>query len=104
MSENECGLSKVMTILGGKWQMPILWHISQHPNIRFNQLKREVDGITNIMLVRCLEKLLDFDLVKKTDFKTVPPHVEYALTDKGEALMPFLYDINTWRKEFNFNL
>lgn len=39
MNNNECGVSKVMDILGGKWKLKILWVLSQHPSIRFNQLK-----------------------------------------------------------------
>lgn len=94
MNNNECGVSKVMDILGGKWKLKILWVLSQHPSIRFNQLKREVDGITNVMLTRCLETLADVHLVKRTD----SPKVDYSLTDKGIELCPSLLFLNDWGK------
>mgnify|MGYP001117848610 FL=1 len=94
MNNNECGVSKVMDILGGKWKLKILWVLSQHPSIRFYQLKREVDGITNVMLTRCLETLADVHLVKRTD----SPKVDYSLTDKGIELVPSLLFLNDWGK------
>ncbi|HDV0789742.1 helix-turn-helix transcriptional regulator [Enterococcus faecalis] len=98
MNNNECGVSKVMDILGGKWKLKILWVLSQHPSIRFTQLKREVDGITNVMLTRCLETLADVHLVKRTDYHEIPPKVDYALTDKGKELFPSLLFLNDWGK------
>lgn len=98
MNNNECGVSKVMDILGGKWKLKILWVLSQHPSIRFNQLKREVDGITNVMLTRCLETLADVHLVKRTDYHEIPPKVDYALTNKGKELVPSLLFLNDWGK------
>ena len=50
--DQECGVSKVMDIFGGKWKLKILWIICNHEGIRFNQLRREVNGITNVMLTR----------------------------------------------------
>ncbi|MCJ1995754.1 helix-turn-helix transcriptional regulator [Lactococcus piscium] len=99
MVENECGISKIMAILGGKWQLNILWQMSKQPDIRFNQLKREVRGITIVMLTRCLVTLVAYDLVSRTDFNTIPPHVVYRLTDKGRELVPFLNELNNWGKQ-----
>ncbi|PCS08754.1 transcriptional regulator [Lactococcus piscium] len=88
-----------MAILGGKWQLNILWQMSKQTDIRFNQLKREVKGITNVMLTRCLTTLVAYDLVQRTDFNTIPPHVVYRLTDKGRELVPFLNELNNWGKQ-----
>lgn len=98
----ECGIRKIMDIFGGKWKLQILWVICNHEGIRFNQLKREVEGITNVMLVRSLEVLIDYKLIKRVDFQTVPPHVEYSLTSKGRELIPFMKNLDSWGR-FNLN-
>ncbi|WP_349627510.1 MULTISPECIES: helix-turn-helix domain-containing protein [unclassified Enterococcus] len=72
--------------------------MSQHNPIRFNQLKREVDGITNVMLTRCLETMIEVDLIKRTDFNEIPPKVEYSITEKGKELVPILFFLNNWGK------
>lgn len=97
--DQECGVSKVMDIFGGKWKLKILWIICNHEGIRFNQLRREVNGITNVMLMRSLELLMEHDLVIRKDFQTIPPHVEYYLTKKGEDLVPFMQQLDLWGRE-----
>lgn len=95
----ECGVAKVMDIFGGKWKLQILWTICKHEGIRFNQLRREVTGITNVMLTRSLELLIEHDLVIRKDFQTIPPHVEYYLTEKGIDLVPFMQRLDAWGRE-----
>ncbi|EMC02681.1 hypothetical protein SMU68_06398 [Streptococcus mutans NFSM1] len=60
-----CGLTRVMDALSSKWALQIFWVISQKSPIRFNQLKREVDGITKIMLTRSLDSLIQNKLISK---------------------------------------
>lgn len=91
-----CGVAAAMNVLGGKWKLNILWALSKSEVLRFNALKREVKGITNIMLTRSLETLMSNDLVVKRDFQTIPSHTEYALTKKGKELIPFLTSLNDW--------
>ncbi|MCH4172113.1 MAG: helix-turn-helix transcriptional regulator [Lactobacillus sp.] len=91
-----CGVAKAMTILGGKWRLNIIWALSKQDQIRFNQLKRDVKGITNVMLTRSLAALIAEQLVVRHDFQTVPPHVTYALTAKGQSLIPIVKNLNVW--------
>ncbi len=58
-----------MEVVGGKWRLNVLWVINKYQSIRFNQLKREVNGITTIMLTRSLDILITNELVEKVDFK-----------------------------------
>lgn len=81
-------MSQVMEVVSGKWRLNVLWVINNQ-SIRFNQLKREVNGITTIMLTRSLDILITNELVEKIDFQTLPLHVEYQLSSKGKSLMPF---------------
>lgn len=83
-----------------KWRMNILWVINKHKRVRFNQLRREVEGITTISLTRGLDVLIENQLVEKYDFETMPLHTEYGLTEKGKSLMPILKDLNQWGKEW----
>ena len=67
-------MSQVMEVVGGKWRLNVLWVINKYQSIRFNQLKREVNGITTIMLTRSLDILITNELVEKVDFQTLPLH------------------------------
>lgn len=94
-----CGVAKSMNLLGGKWKVNILWTLAKHDILRFNQLKREVRGITNVMLTRSLTVLIQEQLVIKNNFQTIPPHVEYSLAEKGKQLIPIMEALNRWGKE-----
>ena len=93
-------MSRVLDVVGGKGRMNILWVINKHKKVRFNQLRREVEGITTISLTRGLDVLIENQLVEKYDFETMPLHTEYGLTEKGKSLMPILKDLNQWGKEW----
>ena len=68
-------------------------------NIRFNQLKRELDGITDMMLTKILKELVAEDIICRTQFNEIPPHVEYSLTETGLKLVQSLSAIREWTKE-----
>ena len=61
-------MSRVLDVVGGKWRMNILWIINKHKKVRFNQLRREVEGITTISLTRGLDVLIEKQLVEKYDY------------------------------------
>ena len=93
-------MSQVLDVVGGTWRMNILWVINKHKKIRFNQLRREVEGITTISLTRGLDVLIENQLVEKYDYESLPLRTEYELTEKGKSLMPILKDLNQWGKEW----
>lgn len=97
--EQICPVSYVMSVIGQKWKIPILWHLADEGTLRYNELKRGVVGITNIMLTKCLRELVDHDLVKREELGTIPPHVEYSLTERAKGLVPILYEIHAWGQE-----
>ena len=92
----ECGITRVMDAVSGKWKLKILWVIYSQPNIRFNRLLREVDGVTKMTLTRSLNHLISYGLVIRCDLQTMPLHVEYSLTAKGKELFPLLLELNQW--------
>ncbi|MGC4020057.1 MAG: helix-turn-helix domain-containing protein [Muricomes sp.] len=97
--KKDCGISKVMEQLGGKWKLLIIWRIHQNEGTRFNQLKRDTNGITNVMLTRCLKELIQAGFVSRKDFLTVPPHVEYYLTEQGKSFIKVMENMNEWGRK-----
>jgi len=98
-SENSCSLIDVLEIIGGKWAMPIIYHLSKG-KMRFKELERNVEGINTRMLVKELKNMEVNGIVTREVFATVPPTVEYTLTVKGEKLLPSIVSLYQWGQEF----
>jgi DNA-binding HxlR family transcriptional regulator len=64
--------------------------------LRYNELKRGVFGITNIMLTKSLQELEAHGLITRTSYDSIPPRVEYALSDRGRSLVPLLQEFDAW--------
>ena len=94
----KCPVTRALEIIGGKWRIPIIWKLATVESLRYNELKRSISGITNIMLTRSLQSLEEHGLVKRVEFNKIPPHVEYSLTDSCHDLLPALKIINEWGK------
>ena len=95
----KCPLRFALDKIGGKWKIPILWELNLNETMRFNQLKREIHGITNTMLSNSLQELIDDGLVKRIQYNEMPLRGEYFLTDKGKSLFPILKQITAWGME-----
>ena len=91
-----CPIIHALNLIGGKWKLPVLWHLFDAESVRYNELKRSVVGITNIMLTQCLRELEAAGLVRRNDFGEVPPRVEYSLTGRGRELLPALRELYKW--------
>lgn len=89
----------MLEVLTGKWRLPIIWTLSTKESMRYNELKRELGTITNIMLTRSLQGLEGFGLVSRTEYDEQPPRVQYALTEKCRELLPALEIINEWGRD-----
>lgn len=92
----KCAVTHALNIIGGKWRLPIIWQLSTRESMRYNELKRHLEGITNIMLTRALQDLEENGLVNRREFSQIPPHVEYSLTESCQQLLPALEIINEW--------
>jgi DNA-binding HxlR family transcriptional regulator len=97
--ENSCSLKDVLDIIGGKWAMPIIYHLSKG-KLRFKELERNVDGINTRMLVKELKNMEENGILTRAIFATVPPTVEYTLTEKGLKLLPSIVSLYQWGKEY----
>lgn len=96
VTEKKCPILYALDIIGQKWKLPILWYLHEKENTRYNELKRRITGITNMMLTKSLRELEDDGLVKRVQYDTIPPKVEYSLTDEGKALLPTLNELYKW--------
>ena len=85
-----------MEIIGQKWKLPILWYIADKEVIRYNELQRKVVGITATMLTKDLRELENDGLISRKQYSTIPPTVEYSLTEKGKTLIPALDTLYQW--------
>ncbi|MBE6476997.1 MAG: helix-turn-helix transcriptional regulator [Propionibacteriaceae bacterium] len=99
VSGQGCPILYALSIIGQKWKLPLLWYLHERPTTRFNELKRRVPGISNLMLTKSLRELEGAGLVLRDQRDTVPPHVEYSLTARGEALLPALNELYSWGVE-----
>ena len=95
-----CPLLRTLSVIGGKWKLPLLWHIADYTEagsgVRYNALKRAVHGITNTMLNKCLAELERDGLILREEQGKRPLHVEYRLTERGRALLPALRELYVW--------
>jgi DNA-binding HxlR family transcriptional regulator len=97
MSETnfQCGLEAALAILGGKWKPLILFHLASGPK-RTGQLRKLVTNVSEKMLIQHLKEMVDDGVIRRIDFKMVPPHVEYELTDFGNSLAQVLAPLCEW--------
>ena len=92
----DCPVSYAVSILDGKWKIPIVWTVGKAEVIRFNELKRRISGISNIMLSKSLQELENDYIIKRNQYNEIPPRVEYSLTDFGSEVQPVLELLGEW--------
>jgi DNA-binding HxlR family transcriptional regulator len=91
-----CGaISDMLARLGDKWSLLIVATLGEEP-VRFNELRRRIDDISQKMLSSTLKVLERDGLVSRTVIPTVPPQVEYALTDLGRELRVPVAHLAEW--------
>lgn len=95
----DCPVFYVLNIISGKWRLPILWELNQNGTMRFNDLKRNVVGITNMMLTNCLQDLEHNHIIERKQYAEIPPRVEYSLSERGKILIPTLRELRQWGEE-----
>ena len=91
-----CFLQKAMNVIGGKWKLPILCSLTANGTTRYNDLLRNVKGISNTMLSKSLRELEEGELIERFEHLEIPVRVEYALTEKAIRLQPILFDLIQW--------
>jgi DNA-binding HxlR family transcriptional regulator len=90
-----CGLDAAIDVVGGKWKALILWALHTRPH-RFGELRREIDGISEKVLIQQLKELERDAVVRREVHEQVPPKVVYSLTPLGETLNAALEPLGDW--------
>ncbi|EGY01875.1 HxlR family transcriptional regulator [Nitrospirillum viridazoti Y2] len=86
---------EILDLIGDKWTLYIIATLKDGP-VRFNELRRRIDGISQRMLTINLRGLERDGLVKRTLFPTIPPRVDYELTDVGRTLLAPVMALVMW--------
>src|ERR1700720_3048691 len=94
--DSDCrGVASVLARVGDKWSVFVIMLLGNGPR-RFNELKRMVGGISQRMLTLTLRGLERDGLVTRTVFPTIPPRVDYELTDLGRGLSKPVEALGRW--------
>ncbi len=96
INEPRCPFEHALQLFGGKWKARILCLLHSLGTMRFNRISDEMNGISDGVLSGALQELQDAGMISRAVYGEVPPRVEYALTEKGESLIPILRDICLW--------
>lgn len=94
-----CPIRNVLSRVGDKWSMLILFTLESHSTIRFKELQRNIPDISQKILTATLKTLEADGLVRREVFPEVPPRVEYSLTAKGQSLLPLIDNLLTWASD-----
>ena len=85
-----CPIRNVLSRVGDKWSMLVLFTLESNNNQRFKELQRNIPDISQKMLATTLKMLEADGLILRVAFSEIPPRVEYSLTKKGESLLPLI--------------
>jgi DNA-binding HxlR family transcriptional regulator len=89
-------VERSLKLLEGRWKLVILFRLFGGKLLRFSDLEREIPAISQKMLIQQLRQLEKDGIVRRIVHPQVPPKVEYALTDWGQALCPVLNVLLKW--------
>lgn len=93
-----CGMEAALAVLGGKWKLLVLYHLA-HGVHRYGELKRAVGTVSDKVLIAQLKELQLDGVIERSDFKEVPPRVEYSLTPFGTSLAKALQPLCAWGEQ-----
>ena len=94
-----CPVCRTAEIISGKWTLLVLRDLADSSQ-RFCELERSLEGISPRTLSLRLRALEEQGVVERRTYPEVPPRVEYALTDKGKALVPLIEDMRAYGRRW----
>ena len=84
-----CPVATAVSLVGGKSKLLIIRNLRMR-SWRFNELQRDLEGISQKVLTDSLRQMMDDGLVYRHDYQEMPPRVDYSLTELGEKLLPIM--------------
>ena len=94
-----CPVATTVALIGSKWKLLIMRDLLSRP-WRFNELKKDLDGISQKVLTDSLRSMEADGLLTRTVYPEVPPRVEYTLTELGYSLRPILEAMRVWGEDY----
>ncbi len=91
-----CSVEATLSVIGGRWKPVIIFNLLENDVLRFGELKKKINGITQRMLTNQLRELERDNIVDRKVYPEVPPKVEYSLTDYGRTLKPIMIAMRDW--------
>lgn len=94
-----CPVATTVSLIGSKWKLLIIRNLRARP-WRFNELKKDLEGISQKVLTDSLRSLEEDGIVTRTVYPEVPPRVEYSLSELGESLNPIFEMLEEWGRDY----
>lgn len=98
-----CPVATTVALIGSKWKLLIIRNLMTRP-WRFNELKKDLEGISQKVLTDSLRSMESDGIVTRTVYPEVPPRVEYALSELGESMRPIMKAMELWGEEYKKTL
>ncbi len=95
----ECPVATTVQLIGNKWKLLIIRNLRTRP-WRFNELQKNLDGISQKVLTDSLRSMEADGLITRTVYAEVPPRVEYSLSELGETMRPILDAMEAWGNSY----
>ncbi|MPM67254.1 putative HTH-type transcriptional regulator YybR [bioreactor metagenome] len=95
----KCPYFTAQKLLSGKWSILIMYNLNKG-TLRFGELQRTMEGITQATLTKQLRMLEEFGLVNRYVYPEIPPKVEYSLTQLGKEFQPVLEQVRVWGDKY----
>ncbi|GAB3895205.1 helix-turn-helix domain-containing protein [Larkinella knui] len=94
-----CPIRNILDRFSDKWSTLSIFHLGDAGTLRFNELKKRIDGISQRMLTVTLRTLERDGLVKRRMFPEIPPRVEYELTELGRSFLMQIIELGEWASD-----
>ncbi len=94
-----CPIRTSLELLGGKWKMLLIQQLKSGPK-RYGQLKSALPDVSEKMLTQELRQLVSDGLLLRTDYRELPPRVEYSLTPLGREVIPLIEALATFGNSY----
>ena len=91
-----CPLDFGMSLIGGKWKPRILCVLGVCGQLRYRELMKQMENVTDAVLSAALKELVRDGLLERIPFPEIPPRVEYRLTERGKSVLPILGSLARW--------
>lgn len=98
-----CPVATTVSLIGSKWKLLIMRNLRVRP-WRFNELQKDLEGISQKVLTDSLRSMEADGLVIRTVYPEVPPRVEYSLSPLGESMRPIIDSMEAWGKDYKAKL